>query len=141
MKAKDAYLETAKRYLESAKKHQSLGIDIQEVIGFLAYHALESLAVAVIVHFKSTIPLNHETKLRMLIGFCKKNLANSLNIKQLASVIIRIEKSAYRAKFLYPEFQNDNNYKSPQEQITLNEARLLVRDIERIINQIANLLF
>ncbi|MEA5535388.1 HEPN domain-containing protein [Crocosphaera sp. XPORK-15E] len=140
MKAKDAYLETAQRYLASAKKNQSLGIDIQEVIGFLVYHALESLAVAVIIHFKSTIPLNHETKLRMFLGFCKKNLAESINLKSVASVIIRIEKSSYRSKFLYPEFKNDNHYKLPEEQITINEARLLVRDIDRIINQINELI-
>ncbi|GBF82750.1 HEPN domain-containing protein [Aphanothece sacrum] len=140
MKAKEAYLKTAQRYLESAKKHQSLGIDIQEVIGFLIYHALESLAVAVILHFKSTIPLNHETKLRMFLGFCKKHLAEYVNIKSLASVIIRIEKSYYRSKFLYPEFKNENHYKLPQEQITINEARLLVRDIDRIINQINDLI-
>ncbi len=136
MKAKEAYLETTQRYLESAKKHQSLGIDIQEVMSFLAYHALESLAVAVIINFT----FNHETKLRMFLGFCKKNLAESVNIKSLASVIIRIEKSAYRSKFLYPEFKNKNNYKLPQEQITLNEARLLIRDIDRIINQITDLI-
>lgn len=138
MKAKEAYLKTAQRYLESAKKHQTLGIDIQEVIGFLAYHALESLAVAVIIHFKSSIPLNHETKLRMFLGFCKKNLAEYVNLKNLASVIIRIEKSAYRSRFLYPEFKNENNYTLPQEQITPDEARLLIRDVDRIINQVTN---
>jgi hypothetical protein len=139
MKQKEAYIEIAQRYIASAKQHQSQGINIQEVIGFLAYHALESIAVAVIVHFKSSIPMNHETKLRMFLSLCKKNLADSVNVKNLAALIIRVEKNGYRSRFLYPEFQGENNYKSPQEQTTLPEAGLLVRDVDRIINQIMSL--
>ncbi|MCU0545965.1 MAG: hypothetical protein MUE44_28005 [Oscillatoriaceae cyanobacterium Prado104] len=140
MKQKEAYIEIAQRYIASAKQHQSQGIKIQEVIGFLAYHSLESIAVAVIVHFKSSIPTNHETKLRMFLSLCKKNFADSVNVKSLAAVIIRVEKNGYRSKFLYPEFQGENNYKSPQEQITLPESGLLVRDVDQIIDRIINLL-
>jgi hypothetical protein len=140
MKQKEAYIEIAQRYIASAKQHQSQGINIQEVIGFLAYHALESIAVAVIVHFKSSIPMNHETKLRMFVSLCQKNFANSVNAKNLASVIIRVEKNGYRSKFLYPYLQGENNYKSPQEQITLAEAGLLLRDVDRIIDRIISLI-
>jgi len=107
-------------------------INTPKVIGFLAYHALESIAVAVIVHFKSSIPLNHETKLQMFLRLCKKNLANSVNIKSIAAVIIRVEATGYRSKFLYPEFQGENDYKSPKDQISLTEAGLLVRDVDRV---------
>ncbi|MGL6338950.1 MAG: hypothetical protein ACRC80_07400 [Waterburya sp.] len=140
MKQKEAYIEIAQRYIASAKLHQSQGINIQEVIGFLAYHALESIAVAVIVYFKSSIPINHETKLRMFLGLCKKNFANSVNVKNLAGLIIRVEKNSYRSKFLYPEFQGENNYKSPQEQTNLAEVGLLVRDVDRTIDRIIALI-
>jgi hypothetical protein len=135
MKEKEAYIEIAQRYIASAKLHQSQEINTQEVIAFLAYHALESIAVATIVYFKSSIPLNHETKLRMFLMFCKKNLANLINVKNIASLIIRVEKSGYRSKF-----QGENNYKSPQEQISLAESGLLVKDVDRIINQLIDLI-
>ncbi|SKB14204.1 hypothetical protein PL11201_610050 [Planktothrix sp. PCC 11201] len=136
MKQKDAYIEIAQRYIQTAKQHQSLSINTQEVIGFLTYHGLESIAVAVIVHYKSSVPLNHETKLRMFLAFCKKHLSNSVNLKLIAALIIRLEKNGYRSKFLYPELIDENNFKSPQQQITLTEAGLLVKDVERVINQI-----
>ena len=140
MKRKEAYIEIAERYIDSAKQLQSQGINNQEVIGFLAYHALESIAVAVIVHFKSSIPTNHETKLQMFLKFCKKNMADSVNVKKIAAVIIRVENSGYRSKFLYPEFQGGNDYKSPKDQISLTDVGLLVRDVDRIIKQIINLI-
>ncbi|MBP0017344.1 MAG: hypothetical protein J7647_07275 [Cyanobacteria bacterium SBLK] len=136
MKQKDAYLDIVRRCIASAKQHQSGKICFPEIIGFLAYHTLESLACAVIVHFKSTIPNNHETKLQMFMRFCKRNLQDSVNVKFIASVIIRMEKNGYRSKFLYPEFQGSDRYKAPQEQITLTEAGLLIRDVERIIDRV-----
>jgi hypothetical protein len=140
MKQKEAYITIAYRYIASAKQHLSAQINTQEVIGFLAYHALESIAVAVIVHYKSSIPTNHEIKLQMFLQFCKINMKDLLNVKSIASVIIRIEKSAYRSKFLYPEYKGENKYKSPQEQINLKEARLLVRDVDKIISQIMKII-
>jgi len=76
----------------------------------------------------------------MFLRLCKKNLAISVNVKSIAAVIIRVEKTGYRSKFLYPEFQGENDYKSPKDQISLTEAGLLVRDVDRVINQILNLI-
>ena len=39
MREDEAYLEVAKRYIESCEQHINYGINIQEVIGFKAYHA------------------------------------------------------------------------------------------------------
>ena len=110
----------------------------QEVIGFLTYHALESIGSAVIVHFKSSIPVNHETKLNMFLSLCKKHLVKSVNIHLVAATIAKMVNSDYRSRFLYPEYQNAKIYKAPKEQITTAEVRLLIQDVDRIINQIVN---
>lgn len=140
MSAKEIYIEIAQRYIDSAKQLVMANSEIQEVIGFLVYHALESIACAVIVHFKSSIPMNHETKLNMFLRFCKRHFSESINLKKIATVISRINNYGYREKFLYPEFQPDDTYKAPQEQITIIQARLLIQDVDRIINQIISLI-
>jgi hypothetical protein len=141
MSAKEIYREIAQRYIDSsAKELVAANSEIQEAIGFLVYHALESIACAVIVHFKSSIPLNHETKLNMFLRFSKRHFSESVNLKTFATVISRINNYGYREKFLYPEFQSDDTYKAPQEQITIIQARLLIQDVDRIINQIINLI-
>ncbi|MEL7034593.1 MAG: hypothetical protein AAFO04_03080 [Cyanobacteria bacterium J06592_8] len=63
-------------------------------------------------------------------------MSNSINLKLVATVIIRLEKNGYRNKLLYPELIGENNFKSPQQQITLTEAGLLIKDVERVMNQI-----
>ncbi|MEA5467567.1 hypothetical protein [Spirulina sp. 06S082] len=82
MKAKETYIEIAERYINSAKQQLSAEIGIHEVIGFTCYHALESLACAVIVHFKSTIPLNHETKLKMFL-MCRSHYQSNSEFNQI----------------------------------------------------------
>ncbi|MGK7926492.1 MAG: hypothetical protein AB4290_14835 [Spirulina sp.] len=140
MKAKDVYIEIAERYLKSAKQQLSAKIEIHEVTGFTGYHALESIACAVIVHFKSTIPLNHETKLKMFLMFCKRNLADTINVKSLAKLISRSINYSYREKFLYPDYRSDGNYIAPKDQLDLTQIRLLLRDVDRIISQILTLI-
>jgi hypothetical protein len=138
MRAKDVYIEIAQRYIASAKQLVSDENVTQEVIGFLTYHALESIGSAVIVHFKSSIPVNHETKLNMFLSLCKKHLAKSVNIHLVATTIAKMVNSDYRSRFLYPEYQNTKIHKAPKEQITTAEVRLLIQDVDRIINQIVN---
>jgi hypothetical protein len=139
MRAKDVYKEIAQRYIASAKQLVDEN-GMPEVIGFLTYHALESIGSAAIVHFKSSMPVNHETKLNMFLSLCKKHLARAVNIHLVATTIAKMVNSDYRSRFLYPEYQKAKIYKTPKEQITLTEARLLIQDVERIINQIINAL-
>lgn len=109
--------------------------EAQEVIGFLTYHALESIGTAVIVHYNSSVPVNHETKLNMFLSLCKKHLSKAVNIHLVATTITTMVNSDYRSKFLYPEYQNAKIRKAPKEQITMTEVRLLIQDVDRIINQ------
>ena len=138
MRAKDVYTDIAQRYIASAKQLVSDENGTQEVIGFLTYHALESIGTAVIVHYNSSIPVNHETKLNMFLSLCKKHLSRVVNIHLVATTITTMVNSDYRSKFLYPEYQNAKIRKAPKEQITMTEVRLLIQDVDRIINQIVN---
>ena len=139
MKAKEIYLEIATRYTQSAKQQIANAIEIQEVIGFTAYHALESIACSVIVHFKSSIPINHQVQLNMFMMLCRKHWSSRINVREVAKIIMRFNNYGYREKFLYPDYQPDGNYLAPTDQFTMTEVRLLIRDVDRIINQILSL--
>lgn len=123
---------------------QSNNIDFQEVIGFAVYHALESISCAVIVHCRSTIPSQHEDKLIIGVRYCKRYLSNSVNVRELAKLVSILNnfsqdygyRKSFRSKFLYPEFRQENEYISPQNQITLQEVSLLIRGVNYIMSQI-----
>jgi hypothetical protein len=139
MSVKKIYQEIAQRYIESAKQLVAANSEIQEVIGFLVYHALESISCAVIVHCKSSIPMNHETKLNMFLRFCKRYFSDVLNIKKIATVISRINNYGYREKFLYPEFQcppkPSNSNQKPNQLPPSNSARDFLEDY---LNDVVN---
>ncbi len=138
MTEEEVYKELAQRYIHSAKQHIAQGINIEEVIAFMAYHAFECLCSAVIVHFKYESPKNHEKKLNVFFKLCKKNLGNSTNLRAISLTVLRL--NGVRNKFLYPEPQAGNMFKSPKDQFTIMEVKLLIQDVDKIINQIINII-
>lgn len=138
MTEKEVYKELAQRYIDSAKQHIAQGINTEEVIAFMAYHAFECLCSAVIVHFNYQSPKNHEKKLNVFLKLCKKYLGSSTNLRAVSLTVLRL--SGVRNKFLYPEPQAGNIFKSPKDQFTLIEVRLLIQDVDKIINQITKII-
>lgn len=138
MTEKDVYKELALRYIDSAKQNIAQGINIEEAIAFMTYHAFECLCSAVIVHFNYQSPKNHERKLNIFLNLCKKNLGNSINLRAISLTVLRL--NGVRNKFLYPELQAGNVFKSPKEQFTITDVRLLIRDVDKIINQTINII-
>lgn len=138
MTEKEIYKELAQRYIFSAEQHIAKGINVEEVIAFIAYHAFECLCSAVIVHFNHKTPPNHDKKLKVFLILCKKNLGSSANLRAISLIVLRL--SSVRNKFLYPELQARNRFKSPKEQFTITEVRLLIQDVDKIINQILKII-
>lgn len=138
MTEKEVYKELAQRYIHSAKQQIAHGFNIEEVIAFIGYHAFECLCSAVIVHFNYQSPKNHEKKLNVFLKLCKKHLGNSINLRAISLTVLRLD--GVRNKFLYPESQAGNMFKSPKEQFTITEVKLLIRDVDKIINQIINVI-
>ena len=138
MTEEEVYKELAQRYIYSAKQHLSQGINIEEVIAFLTYHAFECLCSAIIIHFNYPSPRNHEKKLKECFKLCKKNLGRQINLKAISKTITVL--ISVRNQLLYPEYKAKNMFKSPKERFTITDVRLLIQDVDKIINQIITII-
>jgi len=135
MNEDEAYLDVAKRYIESCEEHISNGINIQEVVGFKSYHAFESIAGAYNSHYGHAVPRGHARKLNTFVINTRRNhLANSRAIAAQAILL-----SSMRNKYLYPE-KTGTNFKRPQDQISLTDAKQLVRKVKGIVRQVEGII-
>lgn len=135
MNEDEAYLDVARRFLESCEQHINNAINIQEVIGFKGYHVFESIAGAYNSHFGHNVPKGHQKKLNAFVANSRHNhLVNSFAIATLAITL-----NSMRNKYLYPE-KIGPRYRRPQDQISLTNAKDLVRRIKGIVRQIESLI-
>lgn len=135
MNEDEAYLEIAERFIESANQHLLNNINIQEVIGFKTYHAFESIGGAFNSHLGHTVPRGHARKLNLFVQNARSNrLVDSRAIATIAMTL-----NSMRNKYLYPE-GNGSGYITPQNQISLTDARNLFRRINGLIRQIKRII-
>lgn len=135
MNEDEAYLEVAQRYIDSCEQHLNNGINYQEIIGFKSYHAFESIAGAYNSHYGHNVPRSHPRKLNSFVTNCRND--NQVNSMAIATIAMTVH--SMRNKYLYPE-ENGTTYKTPQSQISLTDARGMVRRIHGIIRQIERLI-
>lgn len=135
MNEDEAYLDIAQRFLQSCEQHIQNAINIQEVIGFESYHVFESIAGAFNSHYGHNVPKGHPQKLNAFVA----NSRHNQHVDSIAVATIAMTLNRMRDKYLYPE-KNGTVYKRPQEQISLTDAKTLVRRIRGIVRQIERLI-
>jgi hypothetical protein len=86
------FAQVAKRYLAAAQH----GGPAHEVLGFDAYHAVESMASAWVAHCGQVLPSRHDAKL-VRFGRLTKGAPFS---RQAAGIVLAF--NAVRNRFLYP---------------------------------------
>ena len=135
MNEDEAYLEIAQRFIDSCEQHLNNGINYQEVIGFKSYHAFESIAGAYNSHYGYTVPRSHQRKLNSFVTNCRRDRqVNSVAIATIAMTI-----NSMRNKYLYPE-PDGATFRTPRSQLSLSNARDMVRRINGIIRQIERII-
>lgn len=135
MNEDEAYLDVARRFLESCEQHINSAINIQEVIGFKSYHVFESIAGAFNSHYGHNVPKGHTKKLNMFVA----NSRHNHNVNSVAIATLAMTLNSMRNKYLYPE-KIGTRYRRPREQISLTNAKILVRRIRGIVRQIEQLI-
>ena len=128
MTEKKAYLEIAKNYINSCFSLLESENPNQEVIGFDCYHAFESLACAYNVHYGRKIPSKHDSKLAVFMAVSKSKSPKTK--KTIAPLCILL--FSCRSKFLYPEILK-HNLKTPNNQISLKQAKTLTKRVSGLI--------
>ena len=135
MNEDEAYLDVAKRFIDSCEQHIANGINIQEVLGFKSYHAFESIGGAFNSHFGIPVPRSHARKLNSFVSNARHNhQVNGIVIATLAMTL-----NSMRNKYLYPE-PNGTTFKTPKEQVSLTNVREMIRRINGIIRQVERLI-
>lgn len=134
MKEDEAYLEIATRYIQSCDGHMAHGINIQEVIGFKAYHAFESLGGAFNSHYGHNVPKGHVTKINTFVT----NSRHSMQLKSHNVAVVAMLLTSMRNKYLYPE-SIGGTFKNPKDQISLTDAKKMVSRVRGIMKGVAKI--
>jgi hypothetical protein len=135
MNEDEAYLEIAERFIASCDGHINNFVNIQEVIGFKAYHAFESLGGAFNSHYGHNVPRGHASKINAFVT----NSRNNQQVKGHNVAIVAMLVSSMRHKFLYPELVNAT-YRNPKDQLSLTDAKTMVSRVKGILRQVKNAL-
>ena len=135
MNEDEAYLEVAKRFIESCEQHIANGINIQEVLGFKSYHAFESIGGAFNSHYGHNIPRSHAGKLNLFVSNARYN--TQVNGRSIATITMIL--NSMRNKYLYPEV-NGTGYICPKDQVSLTDVRNMIRKINGIIRQVERII-
>lgn len=131
MREDEAYLEIAQRFIQSCDGHINSGINIQEVVGFKAYHAFESLGGAFNSHYGHNVPMGHAKKINAFVTNSRHNhQVNNHNVAVIAMLL-----SSMRNKYLYPE-PIGPSFKNPKDQVSMTDARTMVARVKGILRQI-----
>jgi len=125
-----AYLRVAERSLQSA--NAILPVAIQEIAGFLAYHAFESLGGALCVHHGKKPPkVPHLAKIQMFQGFANGHPFGP----DVARVAILVQ--SIRNDLLYPSRVTSGGLaEAPDEIYTLADATDLINEVTNVLGQI-----
>ena len=135
MNEDEAYLDVAKRFVESCEKHIDQGINIQEVIGFKSYHAFESIGGAYNAHYGNIVPMGHARKINAFVANSNHN--HPVNYRAIATLAILL--ASMRNKYLYPE-ETVGNYINPKDQISMTSAKEITRRVRGIIKEVARII-
>lgn len=135
MNEDEAYLDIAKRFLESCELHIHHGINIQEVVGFKSYHAFESIGGAYNSHYGHFVPRSHVRKLNSFVANSNHDI--HVNFRAIAALAITL--NSMRNKYLYPE-ERSTTFIKPEDQISMTDVRLMVRRVRGIIREIERLI-
>ncbi len=135
MKEDEAYLNVSKRFLESCEQHIANGVNLQEVIGFKSYHAFESIAGSFNSHFGHQIPSAHPAKINAFVANSKNS--QFVNGRTIAAVAMLL--SSVRNDYLYP-VKNGADFKPPMDQLSMTNARDLVRRVKGIVRKVEKLI-
>jgi len=131
MREDEAYMEIAERFILSCDKSIKCSIDVQEVIGFKAYHAFESLAGAYNSHHGYHVPTSHVKKINAFVSNSNRDTSvGGYNIAILAMVL-----SSMRNKYLYPDLVC-GIYKTPKDQLSMTDAKKIVSRVKGIMKNI-----
>lgn len=135
MKECEAYLDVAERFIDSCEQHIANNINIQEVLGFKAYHAFESIGGAYNSHFGYNVPKSHVRKINTFVTNSRHR--HGLNPHAIAALAIVL--SSVRNKYLYPEYVG-SDYKTPKEQVSLTDARTTVNRVRGVVRGVSRLI-
>ncbi len=133
MTEKEIYIEIAQRFIESCREQLANNINLQETIGFKAYHAFESIAGAFNSHLGQPVPMKHERKLNSFVDNYRHNAF--AGVTPLAIAKLAIVLNSMRNKFLYPD-PTPIGLKAPKDQLTLAQTRQLTTQVNGIINRL-----
>ncbi len=135
MREDEAYLEIAERFIESCDGQINNSINIQEVIGFKAYHAFESLGGAFNSHYGHSVSRSHARKINTFVLNSRNNaLVNGHSVAAVAMLV-----ASMRNKYLYPELIS-GNYKNPKDQLSMTNARTIVSKVKGIMRQVKRII-
>lgn len=135
MREDEAYLEIAKRYIDSCEGLIANEVNIQEAIGFKTYHAFESLGGAYNSHNGHFVPDVHARKINAFVANSKHDhLVNNHTISVVAILV-----ASLRNKYLYPELVGAT-YKSPKDQLSITDAKKMVSRVKGILRQIEKII-
>lgn len=135
MREDEAYLEIAERFIDSCDRHISHAVNIQEVIGFKAYHAFESLGGAFNSHYGHKVPLTHSSKINSFVTNSRKNaLLNGQKVAIVAMLVMSM-----RNKYLYPEIVG-GTFKNPKDQLSMTDAKQTVSKVKGILRQVKKII-
>lgn len=123
------FARTAERSFQSGRHLQEH--EIQESVGFYAYHAFESIGSALIASRNRQVPRRHVAKLNTFTAL-SRGRGYGLPVSQL---VIRL--ASLRSQFLYPEQQPDGSIRRPEDVITIRQAQELVRRVGGIIRGVS----
>lgn len=135
-------MSISNRYIESVELLIDNDCEIQEVIGFKAYHIFESLGGAFVAYLNEPIPLGHEKKINAFVANYKRVKLGRTNHQAIAKMAILL--NSLRNKMLYPEVilphpTAPKTVLEPKDQIPLKDATELFKRIKGIAHSISEI--
>lgn len=124
MALKADYMDIANRSILAAEAIAS--VNLQEAISFFAYHAFESMGGALCEHLNVTYPKSHDKKINQFVAVSGKT-NHQKSVKRVAE---RLE--SLRNVLLYPQELSDGAYLRPSQQITLDQAKDLLKRVKGV---------
>lgn len=133
MDLKDAYMEVAKRSLDSAEA--ALSANVQEAAGFHSYHAFESTGGALCASTGDAYPRDHTKKVNHFVHIANRRAFHPTigqNVAFVASLV-----SSIRNRCLYPEEQPDGSVRTPDQVLSLSDAKDLKKRVGGVYRKVA----
>lgn len=130
MTEKEIYIEIAERFIHSCKENLDKRINIQEAIGFNAYHAFESIGGAYNAHIGERVPMAHNKKIDSFAFNYRRNPIARVDPSRIAYLAIIL--TNLRNKLLYPD-ATPAGLVAPKDQLSLSNIKTLTSQINGVI--------